>query len=104
MVDRLPFKETYSTVTVAGAGVGEKVGVGVGEKVGVGVGEKVGVGVGVEADIGIIFKRNNMYIITAIKAINANISAILPESIIIVIITTVQNLNFFLSISLYMSY
>jgi hypothetical protein len=51
----------------------------------VGVGEKVGVGVG----IGIMLKEYNMYIIIAISAIDANISAILPESIIIVIIINI---------------
>ena len=55
MVDRLPFKETYCTVTDAGVGVGVYAGVGVGVNVGVGV--KTGVGVGVGADIGIMPKE-----------------------------------------------
>jgi uncharacterized protein HemY len=78
-------------VTDAGVGVG--VGVKTGVEVGVGV--KVGVGVGVWADIGIMLKRNNIYIITATKAITANISAILPVSIIIVVIINLKNKIFF---------
>jgi uncharacterized protein HemY len=53
------------------------------------------VDVGVGAGIGIMLKRNNIYIITATKAITANISAILPESIIIVIIINLKNKIFF---------